>query len=599
MALRTKSLVLLAEQQIELTFVTRYDRQVVDKVSTAKEVVALEATRITIRENEEISLHIKQHDVHRDVVIAFDELRDAVTHSVADGAEKEVSLYQFANNKAFPWPNGKYVYEISVGDDVYYALLHVVSKNITEDEFSNMHVYLESKLQHISVNRDVSAVVLESDHLVKVRQEQIFSWLEENMNALTSILRMIERSHALKYKNVYEIEHMPRHIDRRSIKWENTYKGAMYHGQKYLNRKYKATNKAPENQFVKMNVMKVIDILQGETHFLLGEIDELVRVVDKLEAELAQVTLVSRNVSAVWVNREKYRLEKELEAAQILVSQSSKFVSLLQESKTKLKNIINNHFWHNISYAPGRLHMKITHKNYMAFKRIVAKLYVIEDADDRAANELTMNHILYPTALLYEFYIYFLVIDMLEADGFNQVAVKNGGEMTTNVFGMQPNTTIVLARDDEQMHVVLDQVVDYDSAYAMATERYFYSRSNHRRPDIRMDYYKFDAHFDEYIFQSSLIVEVKYRPFGNIFSSEHFTKEMRQLTEYRAIEYYCPYRAKYQRNVVNEVYCVYPGELEHMAENLEPATYVSLRPSTEADFIQFMQGEIAAWVEKC
>lgn len=608
MALQTKELKNLSSKGIKISFLSRYDKQVLSQVSRVKESAALEATLITIKENEELSLQIEQEGSICDLTLAFDELRDEVTHEVEDGWIKREPLYQYANNEDFPWPNGKYVYEITIDGVLYYALLQVLAKNITEDEFTDMHLYLESKLENVSVNRDESAVMMDHDHLAQMKQAEMSKWLEENMNALMSILRMMERNHATTFRHVYEIEHVPKHMDRRSIKWENSYKGAIYQGQRYLNRKYRATNNTAENQFVKMKILKVIRILQAELSRLLVEKE----AVDKELADLVYEKTVRREVlerakasdraHAVDINQRQIQianLKREKANLDLLQEQVNDKLTLFHDSIIKLNNMVNNPFWQKISNVPQRMQMKAMNKNEMAFHKIMAKLQAIKAMDDRDKDQLAMHHLLYPTAVLYEYYIYFLLIDILEGFGFVQVAMKNVGESRSNLFGMQANTTFVLEREDKQVHLVYEQAVDYDSAFAIEKERYFYSRSKHDRPDIRLDYYQYDAELEEHIFQSSIIVEVKYRPFSNIFSRESFTKEMRQLTEYRAIEYYCPYRRRYQRNVVKEVYCVYPGDVEHRSENLEPATYVSLRPSTEADFMQFMQGEMQAWLEEC
>src|SRR5699024_8271788 len=117
-----------------------------------------------------------------------------------------------------------------------------------------------------------------------------------------------------------------------------------------------------------------------------------------------------------------------------------------------------------------------------------------------------------PTYLLYEYYIYFITIHIFEGLNFQRVTESITAQLRSTFFeeGLEDRTTITLEKDDVRITITYEDIIEFNEHIALEKGSHFFSSSKHRKPDVRIDLSLLKE--GEWLYQSSLILEVKSRP---------------------------------------------------------------------------------------
>lgn len=576
--------------------------QRITHVSKSKQLHYLKDTKIIVTEFEELRISVTQDALHA-IEIRLPEIEEPF-----ESLQKETesfTVYEFGPSNYYPWSNGKYIFDIIINNRTYYGVLHVKSKNITEDEFVNMHKYLEDHLSGISRKyTDLTEVV--DDTLSNDSADQLEYWLLKNVAKLISVLNSIENNYVATFQKTYRIERLPKHLDRKSIQWANGPKGSVFAGQKHFNRRYQLTSNSIENRFVKMGTLTILKAIQKKKEKQLTKIRLINKKIKDLEKRIDRIERgIEHSISRRNISREDIRnrrsskvsaerdLNRKLKLQQTLQEKHQEFKS----SFRKINYLLHNTFWKYVGHYQNR-NLKITNRNYIPFIQLWTEYLNIEGnmLSNDNSRQRPSDHMMISTPTLYEYYALFQIIDTLTGMGFNRYDQNKGlvaGELFSKIL---PNTTIQFEKEGLRIDLVYEQEIYYDSREAIDSKAYFFSRSNNRRPDIRIDLYIFNEQYDEYLYDSSTIVEVKYRPLMNIYLDFGYTAEMNQLNEYRLIRRFCPRREMYLDGIEN-VICVYPGDSRDIYFISETATYLILRPSREGEFQKYMRDHLLEWLE--
>lgn len=604
MVLQTDSIIDLEQQGIVIELNSGRQSQKITYLSETKQLHALKDTKITVTEFQELNISITQDGSHA-IEIRLPEIEEPFT-SVHKQTES-FTVYEFGENNYYPWSNGKYIFEILINDRTYYGVLHVQSKNITEDEFVNMHQYLEDHLSGISRKyTDLTEVV--DDTLSDDSADQLEYWLLKNVGKLISVLNSIESNYVATFQKTYRVERLPKHLDRKSIQWGNGAKGSIFAGQKHLNRRYQLTANTIENRFVKMGTLTILNAIKKKKEKQLIRIRIINKKIKDLEDRIDRIDrAIEHSASRRNISREdiykrrasKTNVKRDLVRKQKLQQTLQEKHHYLESSFRKVNYLTHNTFWKYVSFSQNR-NLKIVNRNYIPFKQLWAEFLNIEGdilSKESRQKKKPNEYMMISTPMLYEYYTFFQMVDTLTEMGFSRHDQNKGltiGDLFSEIL---PNTTIQFEKDGMRIDLVYEQEIYYDSHEAISSEAYFFSRSNNRRPDLRIDLYIYDEHFEDYLYNSSTILEVKYRPLMNIYSDIGYTEEMNQLNEYRLIRRYCPRRESYIDGIDN-VICVYPGNRQDIHFVSEAGTYLILRPRRENEFRKYMVDNMAEWMRR-
>lgn len=366
------------------------------------------------------------------------------------------------------------------------------------------------------------------------------------MKILTA-LEIIPRDSDYDKKISYNIENSPKHVDRKSIIWSSTYKGQLYQGNKFLNRKYKTHVDTQNNRIAKkraLEILKRLEDLKTEVSLEIAHLDKLTAESHRNYALYEQELLSIQNVITVTYDYKK-RIEnsKRHEEAKInKYQQDYKQLAELYEaarlSIRKLKGVINNSFWLQISHHMARGSIRTMSRGYLMFDYLYKSFQQLEKGKKKNQQ---INPKLKPTWLVYEYFVFFVAIDSLLSLGFKFPKHDDLQEQLLSSFyyneGLVDGTIVKLVSREFgfSIDVVYNEEVETSSESALRKNKHFFTNRFNKKPDIKIDLY--GNKNGEKKFLSSFIFEVKYRPLENIYHPKGSTKVMEQMDFYRAINY--------------------------------------------------------------
>ncbi|MBJ8082702.1 hypothetical protein JDS82_15935 [Bacillus cereus group sp. N14] len=475
--------------------------------------------------------------------------------------KQKVLIYEHGKTEFFyPWRCGLYHFEVNIEDRTYYGAFQIVPKNFFDDQFEMIQNYVKSILNELILDRGYykktfSALsdIEDSSYLVLLRK------LPQKMKKIKQIFKKIESSS--KFIHEYKWEEKERKATR---------KGAIVTERKpyakYYNRKFIEQKNSKENAFLKFKAMQFYFYLLEAESFLSQTIEILERVKRKKSEEFQAVKTIiqtiERNGSVTDREKQKYKnihllKEADLRKSSMKIQEYKILAHFVHESVQYFQTLMHSPFWREVSET-GNMY---SHNLPIPHQQLLQHLDVLPQYTEQSPSLLFVYK---PTFLVYEYYAFFIVISMLEQIGFEaRNSIREQIQEHFYVDGLQDGTTVVLHRDDIRVHVAFNDLIETHPLIALSKGSNFYNGEDTKKPDIRLDCYVKEE--GKYVYQSSIIIEVKYSPMYNIFQHVGNTKATEQMYKYWSIKYVEEQDGKrvYYRRAIYEVICVYPGSHMH------------------------------------
>lgn len=464
------------------------------------------------------------------------------------------------NGIFYPWRCGLYHFEVNIEGQTYYGAFQVVPKNFFDDQFEMIQNYVKSILNELILDRGYykktfSALsdIEDSSYLVLLRK------LPQKMKKIKQIFKKIESSS--KFIHEYKWEEKERKVTR---------KGAVVAERKpyakYYNRKFIEQKNSTENAFLKFKAMQFYLYLLEAESFLRQTIEILEREKKKKSEEFQAVKTIiqtiERNGSVTDREKQKYKnihllKEADLRKSSMKIQEYKILAHFVHDSVQYFQTLMHSPFWREVSET-GRMN---AHNLPIPHQQLLQHLDLLPQYTDQSPSLLFVYK---PTFLVYEYYAFFIVISMLEQIGFEaRNSIREQIQEHFYVDGLQDGTTVVLHRDDMKVHVAFNDLIETHPLIALSKGSNFYNGEDTKKPDIRLDCYVKGE--EKYVYQSSIIIEVKYSPMYNIFQHVGNTKATEQMYKYWSIKFVEEQDGKrvYHRRAIYEVICVYPGSHMH------------------------------------
>ncbi|MCX2828392.1 hypothetical protein RGU76_07905 [Bacillus pseudomycoides] len=474
---------------------------------------------------------------------------------------EKVLLYEHGKTDFFyPWRCGLYHFEVKVEEEIYYGAFQIVPKNFFDDQFETIQNYVKSILNEIMLDRGY--------------YKKTFSTLIDiEDSSYLMLLRMLPQK-MKKIKQLYKkVEENTRYIDR--YEWEirerkATMKSVIMNEKKphakYYNRRFIEQTDSLENAFLKFTTKQFYQYLLEAQAFLQKTIEILERATHtKKEEQQAVKTImqtIERNGSVTDREKQKYRnihllKEADLRKASMKIQEYKILNHIVHQAILYFQNLLNSPFWRGISEKTNiTMHaLPVTHRQL---------LYHLEFLPRYNQQSPALLFVYKPTFLVYEYYAFFIIISILQQLEFKgEISLREQIQTYFYLDGLQDGTTIVLNRENIQIHVVFNDLIETHPLIALSKGSHFYNGEDTKKPDIRLDCYVKQG--ERYEYQSSIIVEVKYSPMFNIFQPVGNTKATEQMYKYWSIKYVEEQDGKriFHRRAIHEVICVYPGSHMH------------------------------------
>ncbi|PFI58511.1 hypothetical protein COI76_01650 [Bacillus cereus] len=475
--------------------------------------------------------------------------------------KQKVLIYEHGKTEFFyPWRCGLYHFEVRIEDTTYYGAFQVVPKNFFDDQFEMIQNYVKSILNELILDRGYykktfSALsdIEDSSYLVLLRK------LPQKMKKIKRIFKKIESSS--KFIHEYKWEEKERKATRKGtiVAERKSY-------AKYYNRKFIEQKNSKENAFLKFKAMQFYHYLLEAESFLRQTIEILERAKKKKSEEFQAVKTIiqtiERNGSVTDREKQKYKnihllKEADLRKSSMKIQEYKILSHFVHGSVQYFQTLMHSPFWREISET-GNMN---SHNLPIPHQQLLQHLDLLPQSIDQSPSLLFVYK---PTFLVYEYYAFFIVISMLEQIGFEaRNSIREQIQEHFYVDGLQDGTTVVLHRDDIRIHVAFNDLIETHPLIALSKGSNFYNGEDTKKPDIRLDCYVKEE--GKYVYQSSIIIEVKYSPMYNIFQHVGNTKATEQMYKYWSIKYVEEQDGKrvYYRRAIYEVICVYPGSHMH------------------------------------
>ncbi|MFX3630021.1 MAG: hypothetical protein ACE3JR_12025 [Ectobacillus sp.] len=478
-----------------------------------------------------------------------------------------VLLYEHGKTDyIYPWRCGLYHFEVQIAEQCYYGAFRITPKNFYDDQLALIQQKVQSIFASLLIDRghykktfSLFADLDDYSYIHTIR------WMIKKIVLIKQLYARLEKEG--QYKSIYRLEQRCRKYTDWSAKKNDIYEAR---GQeKHWNRRVIETHNNWANQYIKYKTKRLVQLVNTLMLFLRENLEKLEQMAESSyrEKQAVQEILqtIEKNGSVTERDKQKYRniqLLKDTDVKKITVKKQEYKVlyEIMKEWLFWLSALLRSPFWSNISENANVRPAEIR----PIHRQLLSVLEASDKKGNYAALESMFLFVYKPTFMIYEYYVYFELISILENLGFSApTPIREQVQKYFYLDGLHDGTTIVLEKDDICLHVVFNELIETHPIIALSKGSHFYNGEDTKKPDIRIDYYRKIE--KGYAYQSSIIVEVKYSPMYNIFQPIGNTKATEQMYKYWSIKYVSEQEGKrvFQRRAIYEVVCVYPGSQVH------------------------------------
>lgn len=532
------------------------------------------AAPVRITENYKLIVELSACEEENGVVLQWDQLI-----SQEETESEQTIVLSTASNRhilargqeEYPWRCGLYQYRILFKGTTYYGTFEVVPRAFTGSQLKSIHDTLNQTLEGLVEDELVlKRAVSDSESLEHLASWRYFTWYKQVESQLLHAVRAIERNHDSELKLTYSVEATERRQTLKSVRWSVAGNGTRYAGTKTLNRRMELHSDSEPNRLIKYWLRSFHEIMEQVLSSLKIDFAELASLYDQLadgieydelkHQEMSRLKAVDKVYLDQSYNSIHGRKKNLIKMKRQMVA-LQRFEQQCRTDQSLLRKTLYSPFWHSVSdCVPQRMSIGKHHAYKVVFG--IWKGAALWHGSGRSKWEDKFVPIVKPTALLYEYYVLFTAIKCLRMLGYwpNDHTIAEQLRASFHLGKLQEGTRVSLQQGSWLIELTYDEEIDNHEQAALEKQTGFFSTEPNRRPDIRIDLYE-TAHSGEKRYLSSLILEVKYRPMWNIYSTRGVTSTMLQMSRYFMIRHVHSDNGSrmYARTPVHNVVCVYPG----------------------------------------
>lgn len=522
---------------------------------------------LTVTENQDIALYFDAPPDYRLTMDGLDvvslpgtETIDGLCYIKPMGQKKEALL--LFEGKDFPLVPGYYVITVKGNHNTWYSLIEITPKFMGKQSWQDMRDELTEEIRTLSfdfikTNVHISKTTeqllgLEADMLLR------FYTINNEWKRVMKVLSELARTANARLKIAQTRK--PVGKETASLPGE---KGEKIQGAYTYSKQTQMTYDLPENRFAKAILQK----LHRHLTYFIKEIDR----------HLAQLSQYQKDQGKYKKTREYRRgenaesqLENYKERAQTLRNAICLIADApwYQETKDKLPAILPMTVFRDPRYAViYRLYRNLKHPEDSL---TVASFYQFQWKR---------------TDKLYELWCFLQFIKALEKNDWEPekgpAVEENHGRYTLS--GLEAGTEITLRRGDDHIRLTYDGLVPQSSQDTTRDQNPLYTNNAHRRPDLRLDYYRNGA------YHGSLAADFKYRDIYYLWRDPERSAGIRiQFNAYRDMN------TKYYRDMdeteslrnsrpIKEVWAIFPKDIPEGGDDDYNLKFISLAPGLTAN----------------
>ncbi|OFD92215.1 hypothetical protein BWGOE13_29280 [Bacillus mycoides] len=593
------------------------NKQFVQRVWRTKDEINVENLAV-IKENMDVSIKF-----FSDSPLSFDTSSKALIETCLTTVDytkqdiREISLqndevstwlYQGSMSPEFPWRMGYYVVEIHYEGNTYYTGFTVTPLHLKTKQIEKLHEFLEDKITGIIFDLRFNSNLNSGE-----TSERLNKWYIEYAERLIKkkkeiiyLLEMVRKKPKTTIQGINKVSLKPGKKNKKTLQWELTTKGISKNqgkNKQYYNRSVKEeTLENIENKWLKNILLNWRTELNNVSEILQEEIVAISKLIKEYRNELE---LLERH--RISINKTYDVSVLEIQGNQAKVNYLNSKVRNLQHSRGHLENM---HL--NVSIIESRVNYTLSvdlFKNIQrGYKKPILKLssYYGLDANYNALNQLfkqtykgeeVKRKNFKKTWHLYEYFCLLSVVDCVRNVGYNLASDLSRDTPEMYMWDDIPEgMQITFENDLSIIKIWYDKIIPSSVEEAISNDEVLFSLNKIKRPDIRLDIYIKDKSNKKLSYQSSIILDAKFRRLSNIRKDSYTSKTEAQLQGYWNI-FNCQTMRPAQ---VEKVICLYAND-EYKDVQIEKNTisYIKFFPSLEEDFTvgeQELLNEIQSWI---
>lgn len=453
----------------------------------------------------------------------------------------------------------------SNGDQRIERFFTVLPQSLSEASLKKMCQLLEEKAQGVTRNLYSHQLIM-SEHQEGFSEFDLLGYLIQQFDELMESLNRVLACPIEDLVPQYQLTKVSKKQDAKSLRWTVT-KGQRYVGQETQEVFYEKRNTVSyntvENRALKHMISQIsTQLLRLSKRYrinhqlLLQQQQQLLSTIDSLNQRKNNVNdwnYLKKTKGAV--THELYVRQEELTGLNQKIEAHQQYYQKIQRMNGRLMAILNESWMSELPMSfSGRISQRFFKTPGYAFIYSVYQELTKPNPDRAKAPTFPLHQ----TSRLFEYYNVFLVIELLQQQGFEW---KSGWLKDFNQSNQRTHTLEAgeeLFFEDHrgyQIRVSYDKFLKTSEEAKFTQEQQLVSvNSSSRRPDLLIEL------FYQQTFLSSMIIEVKYRKLYSIYQEVHETNAMKQLMDYRALNYYDPtQRPMLQRQAVDTILTVYPN----------------------------------------
>lgn len=465
---------------------------------------------------------------------------------------------------------GYYPIVIKVNNKIYNRLYKINPSSIDWEGLVKIREYLESIMKGLAYNLYKERLCGIQNEEIELNMYNIYDYLSKNEDHLISILDMIIKNPLEDIDKEYRISHINKKADYKSQNWlcrkgtlinQNIYQPDITYQKHSCLTKIIKENIWIKNILSEINI-KMVDLEKEFTLLLQQKKRKIIDIENKL-------LILENNIKEIkndYIISDKVKKEKKYRK------------NILESEKIKFNNNINhlNNIVRNINRLRARLTFyehetwlsKISRKKEILvsdrlfrdhrYYYIYTVYKYLQQKNIMDKNVIKSNITFKKTSKLYEYYIVVLLIDILRELGFEWEEGWIADYKNNNIYfkDLESGSKFIF----KYISYKLEIRYDYEIRNKITDDNDFMCINDiNCRPDILICIY--DENGD---ILNAMIIEVKCRKSGNIYSKKGDTRVMEQLKKYYSLA--C-YNSKYQnkrrnlnRNIISKVVVTYPKQ---------------------------------------
>ncbi len=519
-----------------------------------------------------------------------------------------------SREEEFPWRMGYYLIKVIFEGTTYYSGIRVIPNNLNHEQVDWLHQYLEEKVEGLCFELIQSQRTFAGDPSEQSPEKWYYDyarWILSVRQKVMACLQYIERYPYDGVLTQHEVSTKHKKQDMRSERWANSFQGLAYNqgmqpAPYFLNRVKILEQNIPINQWLKYTIVCWKNELQRATHYIRADIQNMTLEESTCRAQMAQAESARDSVSQI-----RDIIQPYLRAQQMAFKTAEKRLHLLQKRKALAENLSQHlkNVESLFAYFLNRSFIRdcdVTMRKPMIknrYYRMINDLY--EESLQIQKNEgdgRLYRAVFRPTWRIYEYFALFQIISALQHIGFQMVEGLPDSINHYHEDGIREGTRYVLRNDDSELHLHFNKQLHFSSQEARRSGEAFYSSTENRWPDYKIDFYRRQTDNAVRYSGHSMVLDAKLSKLSNLYNIHYPIKPFSQLTNYFYI-HYCGTREEraLSRPIVDRVYCLYAGygEIGNPKKDTDTVSFIRLCPVPDSEEVcgqMELQEAIMSWL---